>query len=90
MILLLGLWLIFSVRTLNNSTILFPLHFKMVYYVKILAFAVAIFSFSLQIGNCFSSEIGDSKFESGHQKIDFSLNEHCPYHWIDATWAGLG
>ena len=90
MILLLGLWLIFSERNLKNSTMQFPIQFKMVYCAKLLALAVAIFSFSLQIGNCFSSEIGDSKFESGHQKIDFSLNEHCPYHWIDATWAGLG
>ena len=63
----------------------------MVYYVKILAFAVAIFSFCLQIGNCFSLEIGDSKFENGHQKMDLSLNEHCPNNnWIDATWAGMG
>ena len=70
---------------------LFPIQFKMVYYcAKLLVLAVAICSFSLQIGNCFSLENGDNKFENGLQKIDFSLNENCPKYWIDATWTGLG
>ena len=88
--LLLSLWLIFSVKYLKNSTMLFPIQFKMVYFAKLSVLAVAICSFSLQIGNCFSLENGDNKFENAHQKIDLSLNENCPKYWIDATWTGLG
>ena len=55
---------------------LFPIQFKMVHCAKLL-------------GNCFSLENGNNKFENGHQKIDLSLNENCPKYWIDATWTGL-